>query len=77
MTAAQRRHAREQRALLALRRAAVRYVNAVDDVTPVLGVLGAADDDDILEAATDLVAAAQRYASGLSMSERRRMGKRR
>ena len=87
MTAAQRQHARQQRALLALRRAAVRYTNSIDGSANVSAVFAGNHDGDrearelahneILASATELVAASQRYAHTLTASERRRMGRRR
>lgn len=87
MTPAQRRHAKEQRALLGLRRAAVRYTNAIDGSANIAAVFGgnhAGDHEaralaghEVVMASTELGMAAQRYASGLAASERRRMGRRR
>ena len=69
MTRAQRQHAREQRALLQLRRTAVRY-----SVTSEAG----ADDDgaDLAFAFADLTAACDAYANILSARERRKLVRR-
>jgi len=85
MTPAQRRHAREQRALLVLRRAAVRYTNAIDGSATVAAVFGGGlpgdhearrlAADSVAVASVELTAAAQRYTAGLTGSERRRMGR--
>lgn len=87
MTAAQRQHARQQRALLVLRRAAVRYGNAIDGAANIAAVFAGGHDGDrearamagneVVMAATELAAAANRYTGSLSASERRRMGRRR
>lgn len=61
MTKAQRQHAREQRALLRLRRAAVRYSVASDDA-----------EADLALPFADLTAACDAYADVLTARERRR-----
>jgi hypothetical protein len=66
LTPAQRQHAREQRALLRLRRAAVRYSMQTDGLLPDL-----AD----VEARADLEAACDAYANALGARERRRLAK--
>lgn len=62
MTKAQRQHAREMRALLRLRRAAVRYSIASDDPAVELSL-----------AFADLTAACDAYAAVLATRERRRL----
>lgn len=69
LTAKQKAHAREQRALLTLRRSAVRY-----------SVLGDAQDepgarDAFALAFADLCAACDRYADTLTARERRKLAK--
>lgn len=64
LTAAQKQHAREQRALLGLRRAAVRYTNVID-----------ANEPDELEGETflELETAAFKYTNAIGKRERRRL----
>ncbi len=65
MTQAQRRHAREQRALLALRRAAVRWVIATDAVHA-----GVQYQSSRQFACTELDRACDAYHNALSSRER-------
>ena len=66
LTRAQRQHAREMRALLRLRRAAVRCSLATDGEMPELAVI---------EARTDLDAACDAYTSVLSIRDARKLAK--
>lgn len=65
-TKAQRQHAREMRALLRLRRAAVRYSLASDGELPDLAVV---------EANSDLHAASDAYTNALGARDRRKLAK--
>lgn len=67
-TPRQRKHEREQRALMRLRRAAVRYSVVTDD--------DQGDNTVVAFAFADLTAACDKYASALNARERRRMSTR-
>lgn len=69
LNAKQRAFAREQRALRALRRAAVRLTNAVDSIDQRRGASVEAD------AYLDLEIAAMKYANTITTRERRRLSK--
>jgi len=70
MTRAQRAHAKEQRALLRLRRAAVRY-SVLGDENPA----GTFKDDSFALAFADLTAACDAYRNTLTAREARRLSK--
>jgi hypothetical protein len=66
LTKAQRQHARQQRAFLRLRRAAVRHSLATDGELPELAVI---------EARTDLDAACDAFTGTLTARERRKLSR--
>jgi hypothetical protein len=68
MTKKQREHAKQQRALLTLRRSAVKWSSAsnTDDD-------GSKDGESLIEALTDMQIAADKYTESLSPRERRKL----
>ncbi len=68
MTKKQREHAKQQRALLQLRRTAVRWSTAsnTDDD-------GSKDGNGLIEALTDMQAAADKYTESLNTREKRKL----
>lgn len=68
MTKAQRSHAKQQRALLTLRKNAVRWSTAVDAESD-----GSDDGDKLINALTDMQTAANKYTETLSPRERRKL----
>ena len=66
MTKAQRAHAEQQRALLTLRRAAVRW-SALSDSD------GSDDGDELITLLTDMQTAADRYSETLTSRERKKL----
>lgn len=70
MTKKQRAHAKQQRTLLTLRRAAVRWsIKSSEDSD------GSDDGDPLINALTDMQAAADKYTESLSPREQRKIFK--
>jgi len=68
MTKAQRAHAKQQRALLTLRRASVKWSVASSTDSD-----GSDDGDNLINALTDMQIAADRYTETLSPREQRKL----